>query len=100
MKKKNKQLRKIHRSLAPIMLAPIVLTLVTGTAYQMFDLAGQGDGVDWLLDIHKGNFGVLDLQIIYPFLNALGLLVLAVTGISMWLQMRQTRNQREVDSEG
>jgi len=100
MKKKNKQLRQIHRSLAPVMIVPIVLTLVTGTAYQMFDLAGQGDGVDWLLDIHKGNFGVLDLQIVYPFLNALGLLVLAVTGISTWLEMRQIRKQKGVDPKG
>lgn len=81
-------IRKVHRVIAPIMIVPIVLTLITGTIYQMFDLAGQGDSADWLLDAHKGHFGALNLEVVYPFLNALGLLVLAVTGISMWLQMR------------
>jgi len=81
-------IRKVHRVVAPIMIVPIVLTLITGTIDQMFDLAGQGDSADWLLDAHKGHFGALNLEVVYPFLNALGLLVLAVTGISMWLQMR------------
>lgn len=71
------------------MLLPTVLTLITGTFYQIFDLAGQEDSVDWLLDFHKGHFGRLNLETIYPFLNALGLLILAATGISMWLQMRR-----------
>ena len=81
-------IRKVHRVVAPIMIVPIVLTLITGTIYQMFDLAGQGDSADWLLDAHKGHFGALNLEVVYPFLNALGLLFLAVTGVSMWLQMR------------
>jgi uncharacterized iron-regulated membrane protein len=42
------------------------------------------------LDWHKGHFGVLNLEVIYPFLNALGLLVLLFTGISLWLHMRRT----------
>lgn len=95
MAKHTNRPRHLHRTLAPIMLLPIVLTLVTGTFYQVFDLMGQGNSVDWLLDIHKGHFGVLNLEVIYPFLNALGLLVLAVTGTSMWLKMCQRRG-REV----
>jgi uncharacterized iron-regulated membrane protein len=65
------------------------LTLVTGVLFQLVDLAGQGAQFDWLLDLHKGHFGPLDLEIIYPFLNALGLLILLVTGVAMWLQMRR-----------
>lgn len=83
------QVRQIHYALAPIMLLPTVLTLITGTFYHVFDLAGKEDSVDWLLDLHKGHFGVLNLEIIYPFLNALGLLFLVTTGISMWLQLQQ-----------
>ncbi|WP_239651708.1 PepSY domain-containing protein [Neosynechococcus sphagnicola] len=86
--------RQIHHTLAPIMLLPIVLTVITGTFYQMFDLAGQGDNVEWLLDIHKGHFGALNLEIIYPFLNAFGLLVVAATGSSMWLQMHNNSIRR------
>lgn len=80
--------------LAPIMVLPILLTLVTGTLYQIVDLAGRGEDFDWLLDWHKGHFGSLNLEIVYPFLNALGLLALAVTGFSMWLQRRSPRTAK------
>ena len=77
-------IRQLHRSLAPIMIVPVLLTLITGFVYQVVDLAGRGDDFDWLLDWHKGHFGVLNLETIYPFLNAAGLLFLAITGILMW----------------
>jgi uncharacterized iron-regulated membrane protein len=83
------RLRKLHRVLAPVMLLPILLTLITGSIYQIVDLGGKGGNFDWLLDWHKGHFGILNLEMIYPFLNALGLLILAITGISMWVQMRR-----------
>lgn len=94
MRNSKNRLRQLHRALAPVMLLPILLTLITGSIYQMLDLMGKGDDFDWLLSLHKGAFGVLNLEIIYPFLNALGLLVLAITGISMWLQMRGRSNKR------
>lgn len=87
-------IRHLHRALAPIMLLPLLLTVITGTVYQIVDLAGQGGAFDWLLDLHKGHFGVLNLEVIYPFLNALGLLVLLFTGISLWLHMRRTPKKR------
>ena len=60
----------------------------------MFDMAGQEDTVKWLLALHKGHFGGLRLEAIYSFFNALGLLILGVTGISMWLAMRRTSSRR------
>lgn len=75
------------------MLLPLLLTAVTGAIFQSFDLAGQEDSADWLLQIHKGHFGPLNLAPIYPFLNALGLLTLAITGISMWIQQRSRSKQ-------
>jgi uncharacterized iron-regulated membrane protein len=81
--------RRVHRFLAPIMVLPLLLTLTTGVLFQFADLAKQEDQYDWLLAIHKGHFGALNLAFIYPFLNGLGLLVLAVTGFSMWFQGRQ-----------
>jgi uncharacterized iron-regulated membrane protein len=83
------RLRKLHRFLAPVMILPVLLTLITGSIYQMVDLAGNGGDFNWLLDLHKGHFGILNLEIIYPFLNALGLLTLTITGLLMWLQMRR-----------
>ena len=90
------RIRKLHRSLAPIMLLPLLLTLFTGAIYQIVDSAGKGDDFEWLLRWHKGHFGNLHLEVIYPYLNALGLLALSITGISMWLQMRRnSKRSRE-----
>lgn len=87
------RLRQLHRTLAPIMLLPLLLTLITGSLYQIADMVDKGDVFNWLLDLHKGHFGNIDLEIIYPFLNALGLLVLAITGISMWFQTRRPQRR-------
>lgn len=76
------------------MILPVLLTLITGSLYQLVDLGGKGDAFQWLLNIHKGHFGSVDLEIIYPFLNSLGLLTLAITGILMWLEMRHTTRKR------
>jgi len=87
------KLKQLHSFVAPIVIIPIVLTLVTGSIYQAFDLTGKGDGVDWLLALHKGHFGPLNLEVVYPFLNALGLLFMAITGGSMWLELRRIRSR-------
>ena len=92
-----KTLRQTHRLLAPIMLLPILLTVVTGSIYQLVDMVGKEDAFEWLLDLHKGNFGFIDLQSIYPFLNSLGLLILVVTGMIMWLQPKR-RFQKKLNS--
>ncbi|MEO1187249.1 MAG: hypothetical protein AAFX46_22425, partial [Cyanobacteria bacterium J06636_27] len=47
----------------------------------------------WLLEWHRGKFGRINLEMIYPFLNAFGLLMLAVTGITMWFQTRPRKNK-------
>lgn len=91
------RLRNLHRVLAPIMILPVLLTLITGSLYQMAELAGQVEKFDWLLDLHKGEFGSLNLEAIYPFLNALGLLILAITGILMWLKTRRPARKRSQD---
>jgi hypothetical protein len=44
---------------------------------------GIADQALWLLDLHKGVFGPFDFQRLYPFVNALGFLLLAGTGIAI-----------------
>ena len=90
-KRELQKFKDIHAFVAPIVVIPIILTLVTGSAYQLFELIGKEDGVRWLIAVHKGHFGPVNLEVIYPFLNALGLLFMAVTGISMWLKLRQIK---------
>jgi uncharacterized iron-regulated membrane protein len=92
-------IRYFHRILAPIMLLPLLLTTITGTAYQIADLAGQEKAFKWLLDWHKGHFGSLNLEIIYPFLNALGLFVLLFTGTSMWLHSQRISKKQSTEAQ-
>jgi uncharacterized iron-regulated membrane protein len=82
------RLRKLHRRFAPIMVFPLLLTLITGSLFQVATITGETEQFLWLLDLHKGKFGALDLTWIYPFLNALGILMMLVTGITVWLQSR------------
>lgn len=88
------QIRKVHRILAPIVLLPLLVTLVTGSLYQIALLTDNVADYYWLIRIHKGDWLVINLEAIYPFLNALGLLVMLVTGITMWLQMHRPKRQR------
>jgi hypothetical protein len=85
------RLRQIHSWLAPIMFVPILLTLTTGSLFQVAAITGKTQDFLWLLELHRGKFGRINLEIIYPFLNAFGVLFLAVTGIMMWLKLRRRR---------
>jgi len=92
-------IRRFHRTLAPIMLLPLLLTTITGTVYQIVDLAGKKKAFKWLLHWHKGHFGLLNLEIIYPFLNALGLFILLFTGMSMWLHSQRISKKQSTDAQ-
>ncbi len=83
------KVRHLHMALAPIMALPLLLTLVTGSLFQFAELTGQESQFFWLIQLHRGNFGVVNLSKIYPFLNALGLLTLLITGLLMWLRTRR-----------
>lgn len=88
------RLRHFHFILAPIMFVPMLITLLTGSLFQVAVITGKGENYLWLLDLHRGKFGNINLEMIYPFLNAFGVLFLAVTGIVMWLQSRQKIRRR------
>ncbi len=90
-------IRKIHRILAPILFLPLVVTVLTGSLYQIA-LLNQNFDYYWLIQIHKGKWGPVDLQAVYPFLNGLGLLVMVATGLSMWLQTRPDRRPKRTES--
>ena len=73
------------------MVFPLILSLLTGSAFQMAAATGNANDFLWLLEWHRGKFGQINLENIYPFLNALGLLLVAISGIMMWLQTRSRR---------
>ncbi len=91
VKRQLQKIKSAHAFIAPIVIIPIILTLITGSLFQAYELLGKEDSAGWLLEIHKGNFGPIHLEVVYPFLNALGLLFMAITGGSMWLKLRRIR---------
>lgn len=86
--------RKYHRTLAIILCLPLILTVLSGMGYIIFDdWFGQEDIAHFLMEIHTFEF--LGLEKIYPVLNGLGLIGLLVTGLTMSSLFRK-RPQREV----
>lgn len=77
-----KAFRKYHRLIAIAVSIPLILTVITGVGYTIFEeWFGQEEFADFLLELHT--FEILGLEKIYPLLNALGLVGLLVTGLSM-----------------
>jgi len=87
------RLRRLHFQLAPIMILPLLLTVISGVLFQLADLTGNAKEFRWLIKAHIGNFGSLHLDKIYPFLNGFGALFLCITGIMIWLQTPRRRKQ-------
>ena len=80
------RLRQLHKALVPFFVLPLLLTLTIGVLFQFALASDHANDFRWLLDLHRGKFGQLNLEFIYPILNALGLLTLIITGSIMWFQ--------------
>ena len=55
--------RKLHRSITLIAVIPLLITVLSGSLYSLF----QYFGLDffWLMKIHTGNFFFINLQPLY-----------------------------------
>lgn len=95
---RDSRLKHIKYVLAPFVVLPLLITLTTGSLYQLADLMGQDRQYRWLLAIHKGNFGPIKLEVIYPFLNALGLLIMVLAGFLLWYRGQARRRRAQADS--
>ena len=76
--------RKIHRWLVPIAALPLLITAGTGSLYNL--LLEQEIDAFWLLKIHTGNFGILNLQPVYPVLLGGLTVIVTVSGAAMLLK--------------
>ena len=85
------KIRQLHRFMVPFMVLPLLLTLTTGTSFQFAVAADRAQDFFWLLELHRGKFGSVNLEFVYPILNALGLLTLLITGLLMWLGLPRRR---------
>ena len=75
--------RRLHRLLVPLAAAPLLLTAASGSLYSL--LLEQGVDAFWLLKIHTGRFGPLNLQPYYSILLGLATLVVIVSGVVLLL---------------
>ncbi|MEL6159287.1 MAG: PepSY domain-containing protein [Cyanobacteria bacterium J06627_32] len=88
------RLRQLHRALVPFMVLPLLITLTTGTLFQFAVAGNRANDFLWLLELHRGKFGQINLEFIYPVFNALGLLTLIVTGSVMWWRSPNRRRKK------
>ena len=88
------RLRQLHKALVPFMVLPLLLTLTTGTLFQFAVAGDRANDFLWLLELHRGKFGQVNLEFLYPILNALGLLTLIITGSIMWFQSPSRKKER------
>ena len=83
-RKLQRQARRLHRWLVPIAAAPLLMTAGTGSLYSL--LLEQDIDAFWLLKIHTGDFGPINLQPIYSVI--LGVLTVVVTVSGLVLLIR------------
>lgn len=81
--------RTLHRWVVPIAAAPLLLTAATGSLYSL--LLERGIDAFWLLKIHSGRFGPLNLQPFYSALLGVFTLVVIVSGLAMLMNRRRVR---------
>ena len=82
-----KNSRSAHRAIVPIAAAPLILTAITGIVFSL--LEARGVELEWLLALHIGHFGPLDLEPFYSVILGVCVLVLAGSGLSLWFKTRR-----------
>jgi hypothetical protein len=81
--------RRAHRLVVPIAAAPLLLTAASGSLYSV--LLEQGIDAFWLLKIHTGRFGPINLQPYYSLLLGGFTLVVIASGLAMLLSSKRAR---------
>tara|TARA_A100001035_G_scaffold214160_1_gene173916 strand:+ start:169 stop:477 length:309 start_codon:yes stop_codon:yes gene_type:complete len=78
--------RQFHKALAPWVFLPLFISTLTGLFYRVSkDLLGfSRDEVHWLMSLHEGEWLGKNGELIYVFLNSLGLLWMLITGFQMF----------------
>ena len=79
------RVRELHRTIAPLVLLPLLTTVCSGVAYRLArDWFGlERDQVLWLMTIHEGEWLGATLEPVVVLLNAVGLLWMLLTGAGL-----------------
>ena len=78
--------RQFHKALAPWLFLPLFISSITGLLYRVSkDILGfSRDEVHWLMSLHEGEWLGANGELIYVFLNSLGVLWMLITGFQMF----------------
>ena len=79
--------RQLHRLIVPVAAAPLLLTALTGSIYSL--LLELGIDAFWLLKIHTGRFGPINLQPVYSILLGILSCLLIASGLALWWPRRR-----------
>ena len=80
------QPKKIHRSITLIAGFPLLITVVSGSLYSLFQYFGMD--FFWLMKIHTGNFFLINLQPLYtPFVGFLSIAAI-ISGLFLFPRAR------------
>lgn len=82
------RLRELHRSVAPFVLAPLLVTVFSGVSYRLArDWFGASrEQVHWIMAVHEGEWLGPTLEPVVVLLNAIGLLWMLITGAVLLIQ--------------
>ena len=81
--------RWAHRLVVPLAAVPLLLTAASGSLYSL--LLEQGIDAFWLIKIHTGRFGPINLQPYYSLLLGALTLVVIGSGLAMFLSSSRSR---------
>jgi hypothetical protein len=83
------RVRRAHRLVVPLAAAPLLLTALSGSLYSL--LLERGIDAFWLLKIHTGRFGPLNLQPYYSLLLGGLTLVVIASGLALLVSGGRSR---------
>jgi len=83
--------RRVHRSLVPLAAVPIILTALSGSLYGV--LSARQIEAFWLMKVHTGDFGVVNLQPWYSLVLGVLTLFIAGSGVGLLLGRRHRSKQ-------
>ena len=86
-------LRRLHRVIVPVAAVPLLVTSLSGSVYS--GLLDQGIDAFWLLKLHTGRFGPINLQPYYSVILGLLTIALIVSGVSLLLPKRRGQRSSE-----
>jgi hypothetical protein len=82
------RVRELHQRIAPFVLLPLFVTVCSGVGYRLArDWFGASrEQVHWLMTLHEGEWLGPTLEPIVVLMNAVGLLWMLITGLTLLIE--------------